>query len=222
LRFNTTYHALVSTDAAEAGVDISDGVVRPGDRLSEEELATAFAVSRNTLREAFRLVGHERLVEHVLNRGVFVRSLTAEDVVDIYRVRRLLEPAALRRAAAAGPGTGPAVAAVAAAVDRAELAARQRRWEDVATANIRFHQAIVRSLASERIDQTMAQLLAELRLAFHAMPDPAQFHQPYVAWNRRIVALVAGGDADGAERELVGYLDQAEDQLVRSHLPTRR
>ncbi|HET9142050.1 GntR family transcriptional regulator, partial [Actinophytocola sp.] len=52
---------------------IMEGHLRPGDKLSEEEITRRLGISRNTLREAFRLLGHERLLEHQLNRGVFVR-----------------------------------------------------------------------------------------------------------------------------------------------------
>ncbi|MFC7583878.1 GntR family transcriptional regulator [Nonomuraea antimicrobica] len=48
---------------------ISEGFFQPGQRLSEEAISEALGVSRNTLRESFRLLGHERLLDHRLNRG---------------------------------------------------------------------------------------------------------------------------------------------------------
>src|SRR5690606_25082731 len=75
---------------------IADGYFPPGTRLSEDGIGGALGVSRNTLREAFRLLTHERLLVHELNRGVFVRVLAVEDVEDIYRTRRLVECAVVR------------------------------------------------------------------------------------------------------------------------------
>ena len=69
---------------------ITDGSLAPGSRLPEDAVGSALGVSRNTLREAFRLLVHEGLAVAEFNRGVFVRRLTAADVVDLYRVRRLL------------------------------------------------------------------------------------------------------------------------------------
>jgi DNA-binding GntR family transcriptional regulator len=71
---------LARTSTAERIVEvlrgrITEGYFTPGTRLSEDALAEALGVSRNTLREAFRLLTHERLLEYRLNRGVFVRSL---------------------------------------------------------------------------------------------------------------------------------------------------
>ena len=77
---------------------IIDGSLPPATRLSEDQIARTLGVSRNTLRESFKLLAHERLLEHKLNRGVFVRQLDAADVIDIYRVRRLVEVAAVRSA----------------------------------------------------------------------------------------------------------------------------
>src|ERR1700753_2734472 len=81
---------------------IAGGRFPPGTRLSEEAIGDALSVSRNTLREAFRLLGHEQLVVHELNRGVFVRVLTRDDIIDIYRVRRIIERSALESAGASG------------------------------------------------------------------------------------------------------------------------
>ena len=70
---------------------ITDGELRPGSRLVEEELVGPLKVSRNTLREAFRLLTHDGLLVHRLHRGVFVSALDAFELLDLYRLRRLLE-----------------------------------------------------------------------------------------------------------------------------------
>lgn len=75
---------------------IAEGYFPPGTRLSEDSIGGALGVSRNTLREAFRLLTHERLLVHELNRGVFVRVLSVADVEDIYRTRTLVECAVVR------------------------------------------------------------------------------------------------------------------------------
>ncbi len=93
---------------------ITEGRLRPGTRLSEEDLGAALGVSRNTLREAFRLLSHERLLVHEFNRGVFVRLLNAADVQDLYAVRKIVECGALRRTAErSGDGGVPGAALLA-------------------------------------------------------------------------------------------------------------
>ncbi|GAA3924627.1 GntR family transcriptional regulator [Actinomadura viridis] len=217
-----------STAARVAGLlreQITDGLLAPGERLPEAELCRAARVSRNTLREAFRLLVQERLLEHRFNSGVFVRRLTAADLADLYRVRRILEGAGAREAAGARP---EALARLDAAVTEGERAAEAGAWPQVGTADIRFHQAIGALCGSPRVDEMMRTLLAELRLVFHEMGSPREFHEPYLARNRLLAGLLARGECEAAERELLSYLDDAEAQLTAAyrreeeHRPTGR
>ncbi|MEU8828351.1 GntR family transcriptional regulator [Streptomyces sp. NPDC048636] len=206
------------TSTAERVADIlrdriAEGFFPPGTRLSEDSVKGALGVSRNTLREAFRLLTHERLLVHELNRGVFVRVVTVDDLNDLYRLRRLVECATLR-----GLGDPPyPLDAVEAAVAAGERAVHERSWQDLSTANIRFHQAIVGLAASPRTDELMRAVLAELRLVFHVMADPRRFHAPYLVRNRQILEVLQTGDAAEAERLLASYLDDSQRQLVEAY-----
>ncbi len=202
---------------------ITEGHLRPGTRLSEEDIGTALGVSRNTLREAFRLLGHERLLVHEFNRGVFVRRLTVDDVRDLYQVRRILERGAVRRLAerlASGSppsATADLLAPVRAAVEEGESAAAQDAWVAVGTANMHFHQAVADLAQSPRVTEVMDHLLAELRLVFHVMDAPQAFHATYLPENRAILELLVAGDLPGAEAAIATYLDAAEAQLVEAY-----
>lgn len=200
---------------------ITEGQLAPGTRLSEEGIVGALGVSRSTLREAFRQLGHERLLVHEFNRGVFVRELTVDDVRDLYEMRRIVECGAVRRAGvrAGGrvPPPAPLLDPVGAAVAEGEAAAGAERWGDVGTANMHFHQALADLAQSPRISEATRQLLAELRLVFHVMAAPREFHAGYLGENRRIFALLEAGDLAGAEDALAAYLDRAEAQLVEAY-----
>ena len=190
---------------------ITEGQFPPGSHLSEGALGQALGVSRNTLREAFRLLCHEGLVVHELHRGFSVRVVTVDNVVDLYRSRRLLEGAAVRQCADATPAARIAV------VDAARLSegtAEHEDWQGVQTAIMRFHQAIVGLAGSRRLDELMRQMLAELRLAFHALAEPDQVLSPFVDRHRVVADLVLAGAGAQAERELVTYLGEAEREVL--------
>jgi DNA-binding GntR family transcriptional regulator len=191
---------------------IIEGYFPPGTRLAEDAIGSALGVSRNTLREAFRLLSHERLLAHELNRGMFVRTITVEDVVDLYRVRRFVECGVIRTVT----GPHPGLAAVAAAVADGEEALSAREWQALGTANIKFHQALVALAGSPRSDELMSGILAELRLVFHVMADPKRFHEPYLARNREILEQLQRGDGPGAADALDVYLCDAENQLTQA------
>ncbi|GAA3242134.1 GntR family transcriptional regulator [Streptomyces thermocoprophilus] len=189
---------------------IADGFFPPGTRLSEDSIGGALGVSRNTLREAFRLLTHERLLVHELNRGVFVRVLTAEDVEDIYRTRALVECAVVRSL-----GEPPyALDGLADAVADGERATAENDWKALGTANIHFHRELVALAGSERTDEVMRSVFAELRLAFHVVDDPRRLHEPYLARNREILQALRDGDRDRAERLLAVYLDDSLERMV--------
>jgi DNA-binding GntR family transcriptional regulator len=188
-----------------------EGLFAPGTRLSEEAISGALGVSRNTLREAFRLLSHERLLVHHLNRGIFVPVLAREDIADLYAVRRLIEGGAVRLAGNARPADR---AAVLTAAKDGEAAAADGDWLKARTADLRFHLAIAALASSPRINELMRRVLTELALVFHAVNDPRTLHESFVTRNRIIAELVMAGEGERAQHELLRYLDIAERELL--------
>ncbi|MDQ0963209.1 DNA-binding GntR family transcriptional regulator [Streptomyces sp. B4I13] len=192
---------------------IAEGYFPPGTRLSEDSIGGALGVSRNTLREAFRLLTHERLLVHELNRGVFVRVLTVQDVEDIYRTRALVECAVVR-----GLGEPPyALEALRAAVTEGQVATLENDWKGLGTANFHFHRELVALAESARTDELMRSVFAELRLAFHLVEDPRRLHEPYLQRNRQILQALEAGDRAEAERLLEMYLADSLQRVVEAY-----
>lgn len=195
---------------AELRERVTTGQLAPGTQLSETAWSTTLDVSRNTLREAFSTLIEEGLLVRVPHRGVFIATLSAAQIADIYRVRTLLECAALTQA----PTDPPRADGLHAAVDAAREDAARGDWHAVGTANMRFHGQIVALAGSPRLDAWMAQLAAELRLAFVAAPDPEALHHPFLARNAEIAAVYGAGDAHRAAGLLRTYLHESEQVLL--------
>jgi DNA-binding GntR family transcriptional regulator len=195
---------------------IKRGDLPPGTPLREQQLVTSLDVSRNTLREAFRLLGRERLVVYNLHRGVFVRELDVHDVQDIYRTREPLELMAIEYSAEAPRERLKELLQL---VVGAEQAARQKNWKQVGTLNIDFHQRLVELIGSERISTFFRVIDAELRLAFAMVEDAPEFFRPFIPRNRAIAELLLAGDRAAAAAELKAYLAEAE-RLIRSGMGT--
>ncbi|RDI95402.1 GntR family transcriptional regulator [Meiothermus sp. QL-1] len=79
--------------------DILQGLLPPGTRILEPELAQSLGVSRTPVREALQRLAQEGLVELVPGRGARVRVLLLEEVREVYEVRALLEGEAAALAA---------------------------------------------------------------------------------------------------------------------------
>ena len=193
---------------------IADGRLPQGERLPEVPLAEAFGVSRNTLRDGIRVLASEGLVTHVLNRGAVVRSLSPEDVSDIYGLRRRLEleglaavpnaPDALRA------GTHEALDACAAALGRGD-------YGDFVEHELDFHAALVSHLGSPRLDRFFAQVIGELRLLFSDLSSDSEAGRAaeLLEMYRSIYASAEGGDITSAQRRLNEHLDVYEARLRR-------
>jgi DNA-binding GntR family transcriptional regulator len=185
---------------------ITRGEFSPGQRLSEQALSESLGISRNTLREVFRMLTTDGLVKHSPNRGVFVAVPSMASIIDIYRVRRLIECQALAQAYP----RHPAKKKMREAVDIALRCRADADWPGVGTANMAFHMAIVELADSERLNQLFAPVLAELRLAFGLLQDAEFLHAPYVDMNVRILALAEANDFAASAAALNDYLVHSE------------
>jgi DNA-binding GntR family transcriptional regulator len=208
------------SSSAERAADIlrrsiTEGALRPGAQLSEVELTEVLDVSRNTLREAFRLLTHEGLLVYKLHRGVFVPELDEQDVVDLYRLRRVLEVDVVRGLADRVPELSDArLEPLQAEVETAEAAALTNRWAAVGTANMQFHRHLIGLADSSRLDDITGRLLAELRLLFHVIATPQELHEPYIARNRGLFDLLSEHKYDEAAEALDTYLRDSEQGLL--------
>lgn len=192
------------------------GELKPGQRLSEAALSAQLDVSRNSLREAFRLLTKDGLLNHEANRGVFVATPSMASIIDIYRVRRLVECRALEQAYP----HHPAVKRMQAAVEQAQVCLDAKDWQGVGSANMRFHGAIVDLADSSRLNDFYARIAAELRLSFGLLDDPQLLHAPFVPLNSDILALVMAGKSVEAGAALDAYLQRSERMVLAAFART--
>src|SRR6476469_11279768 len=81
---------------------ISDGSLAPGSRITQEEIAEQFAVSRSPVLQALRLLKKDGLVQDAPGRGVLVAPLDVEWTSHLYQVRGALDTLAAKLAAERG------------------------------------------------------------------------------------------------------------------------
>lgn len=192
---------------------IAAGQLTPGSKLSEQSLSESLGVSRNTLRQAFTTLAGESIVTRIPNRGVFVAAPGVEEVREIYRVRRTIEPAAVLW----GRPTPAQLDAMDAIIRRARAARDAGSVPEMANANQAFHEAVVSLTGSELLRELMDKVLAEMRLVFYAMASAPDFHTHYVDRNAKLVEQLRRGENERAAADLRAYLDAAEAELL-AHL----
>jgi DNA-binding GntR family transcriptional regulator len=183
--------------------ELLEGRIAPGTRLPDTHLAESLGVSRNTVREAMRLLAMDGLVVHSPHRGVVVAELTESDVADVYRARLELERAGVRAAGGDRAILDELSACVVAMAEDGDM-------DLVGAADLRFHSTLVAAMRSARLDRFYASIQAELRLSrawmSRARGDPVDMvrtHQPVIDALERgdVAAAVAAIDAINAVGE---------------------
>ncbi|MBI2720263.1 MAG: GntR family transcriptional regulator [Rhizobiales bacterium] len=85
---------------------IIDHQIAPGTALQEEELATAFGVSRTVIRKVLQKLAHARLVDLVPNKGASVAKPSAEEAREVFDARRAIESVLVERVVAGASDEG--------------------------------------------------------------------------------------------------------------------
>jgi DNA-binding GntR family transcriptional regulator len=192
---------------------VLEGKVAPGSPLREQALAQSFGVSRNTVRETLRLLERQGLVRHHRHRGVTVSNLGEADVADLYRVRRILEPAGVEAARRASPEAHEALAD---ALARLEAALAEAEWPQVVEADIAFHAAIVGLVESPRLSATFEAIASEMRFALAILSVVSAEHRdppPLVAQHRAIFEAITGFRVRDGKRLVLEHLELNERRL---------
>ena len=195
--------------------EILSGGFLQGEHLVEARIAEQLNVSRGPVREAFKLLRAEGLLDEEPRRGTFVVSLSPADVREIYGLRAAIEGRAARLLA-----TDPAPAAVAelrSLLDSIEDAVRDGEPASVFRRDLEFHDGLCRLSGNARLHEVFVRyvpmLRALLRLDEHvyrSLDDIAMQHRP-------LLEAIESGDAEEAARHAEEHSDHAGD-LIANYL----
>jgi len=188
---------------------ILTGELRPGTSLQEMPLAASLGVSRNTMREATRILSLEGLLKRSIHRGVAVSQLSPGDVREIYQLRRMLEiPAVL-----AGRSGHPVFSELRAELEGYERAVRQRDWMRAVGHDLHFHSLLVRFHGNKRLESFYQKLVGEVRMGMVLVDLSHEDPSRLVPAHRRIYELLAGGKLKQCAALLGRHLDDSERRL---------
>jgi len=136
---------------------IIEGVYAPGDRVTEQEVASTAGVSRTPVREALRRLEAEGLLRFVPHQGAFVTSWSNQDAEDIFELRAMLEGYGARLAAAkATTEDARQLRSLAEAQSKEAVECSPGYLERIADLNSQFHRCLQQVAASTRLQATLA------------------------------------------------------------------
>jgi DNA-binding GntR family transcriptional regulator len=188
---------------------ILSGEYRPGERLVETRIAQELGTSQAPVREALRDLEVLRFVESEPFRGARVRSLSVEELVEIYPVRAALEEVAVREAAVRLDGD---VEALEAEVEAMHRAADSGDLHEQVVHDVNFHRLIVEAAGNQILLETWGFLRVETRTAITAIRTGMDGHE-IAELHRPILEALRARDPDAAGDALRRHLDHYRELL---------
>ena len=192
--------------------EILAGGFAQGEHLVEAKIAERLNVSRGPVREAFKLLRAEGLLQEEPRRGTFVVRLLPADIREIYGVRAAIEGRAAR-----------AIAERADAAATDELRRRLAAIEDAVTAgessvvfrrDLEFHDALCRLSGNARLHEVFSRYVPTLRAllrldehVYRSLDDIAMEHRP-------LLDAIEAGDAARASDLAEHHCDHAGDLIA--------
>ncbi len=191
---------------------ILDGEFRPGTQLQELPLAASLGVSRNTMREAIRILSLEGLLRRSLHRGAAVSQLSADDVREIYQLRRMLELAAVLAARRPNPEV---VLELSGAVEQYEEAVQSRNWIRAVHHDLHFHSLLIRFHNNKRLDAFYKNMLGELRVGMVLVDRSHDDPGALIPVHRQMYQCLSSGKLKQCAALLAQHLEDSESRLTR-------
>jgi DNA-binding GntR family transcriptional regulator len=193
---------------------IITGKLEEGARLNELVLQKTFGTSRSPIREAFHRLETEGLVEISPRRGAFVRSITAEDVIEATAVRGCLEALALRLAPRPiPPGRLEELSQI---LQQMNGAMEKRDIDEFTRLHWRFHRGIIDLSGNQiltRIYPAVTEPFISHRFTYRYLKRPDRFAG---VGHQEIYDLLASGQVLKAARMMELHAKAFVDQASRA------
>lgn len=186
---------------------ILDGRLRPGDFLSEVELARQCETSRTPIREACNLLSQEKWIQRIRHKGYVLPPISIREIIEVYEYRKLLECFCAERAAAsATPEEVRALRDIIAVEDRIDL-----DMSEFLKANQDFHLRLGGIARNQRV---LDQLKLTLEYVQRLDVLSTQRDSRPVA-HRDIVRAIESRNVAEAGRAMAEHINVSRDRMLR-------
>lgn len=205
---------------------IHEGKIKPGDRMpGERELAQQMNVSRNTIREAYKILAAQAYLNIKHGNGVFIadedtqiHQLTSsffvknDQIIELFAIRKVLETQAIEWAVDHLHKEDEIELLNILKDTRAAL--KQRSYDELAQLDHKFHLTLMRMSRNTvlfRIMLNLIDLLSEARSASIHIPDRAE---QSLKEHSRIVEFILAEEVEAAKQSMLEHLNSVEKSIV--------
>lgn len=210
---------LVKTIADQIRGQIVDGVLQPGERIYEAQLARQYGAGRAVLREAARILEREGLLHFQLNKGFLVREPTVRELIDLTETRICVERHAIRIVANL-ERREEVIAALNAAVAEITACVAEHDYVREVAADFKFHRLIVEYAGNKRMLAIYDQLSTELRISIRMMGFFPDLWDQLPELHRSVVRIIAEGNPADAEAAIEQHIRESWEETLE-RIPSR-
>lgn len=187
---------------------ILKGEYKIGEKIKENQIATEFKVSRTPIREAFKQLENEGLIDYIPNRGCFAKGFTRQDIEDIYAVRRALEIMAVEWAVSRISDSQ--IEALKEQSELMEFYTSRKDSAKVLELNSAYHDIIYDAAGS----RFMAQILRSYKEYIEQTRKVILYEQAYLEEilkeHKNILTAIIDRDAEGAKAAMAAHLEMSQ------------
>ncbi len=195
---------------------ILNGKYTPGENLTELEVSKELNVSRTPVREAFKHLESEGLLELRPNRGAVVVGIGRSDIEDIYEIRSLLEGRAAERAAL--QADKKALEQLAEILDLTEFYIERKDFDRVTTMDDRFHRTIYELTGSRMLQRILKELHAYAEnIRERSIKEPGRADL-MLKEHRAIVEAMVAQNPEKAGQLMVQHVQNSAANMEKNHL----
>ena len=193
---------------------ILKGSLKPGERVSEPDLADRFGISRTPIREAFRQLESEGYLQVVPRKGAVVASLSERDIEEFYAIKILLEGFAARMAAE--NISEKDIERLEVINGRLRQIAKEGDVKNFFRIHNEFHEVFIKAAGNEKLYEMITQLVMRfkrLRLASLSQPGRMEISAEE---HRNMIEAFRRRDGDRAENLVKRTATIGADVLIQS------
>lgn len=190
---------------------------KPGQSLTEQEIASELNVSRTPVRHALSRLERDGLVEIIPRKGAFIKFLSLMDILEIFQIRRALEGLAARLAAGRINLKGLEE------FETTYVDVLQEnsvdKLQEIADVGVKLHDYIIKSADNKRIAKILGDYKIQLEICrIFFLNQPRNVEAPRATESIKehlaIIDALKAGDGEQAERAMREHLINAEKYML--------
>jgi DNA-binding GntR family transcriptional regulator len=187
--------------------DILNNVYETGDKIVEAKLADELGVSRTPVREALKQLELDGLVENIPNRGVVVKGISKQDILDIYVIRTAIEGISARWCC--DRISDAEIQELKELFELMEFYTFKKDVDKIAELNTRFHEIIYKATRSRYLEHILKDFQIFIKSTRNrSLRTPGRMGEA-LEEHREIIDAIVSRDSEAAERAILRHLEHS-------------